>query len=240
MITSRTNQQIKNVKSLKDKKARDEQNVFVIEGIKLVNEALNSNFAIKQLFVIDGITLPFKLDENIVQIVSKDVFNSISSEISPQGVLAIVEKPKEKMPSGSSAILLDNVQDPSNVGAIIRSSASAGYNDIYLIESADPFSAKSVRASMGGIFKVNLHFIEREDAKKIIKLPFVVADMKGENIFNFTKKEKVCLVIGNEGNGVSQKIKEQADYTVSIPMENDMESLNASVSAGILMYLLKY
>lgn len=240
MITSRTNLKIKNVKSLKAKKTRDEQNVFVVESVKLVEEALKSGFKINQFFIIDGVSLPYEVDESIIEYVSKDVFDSISSEVTPQGVLAVIEKPQERKPNNKSAILLDNVQDPANVGAIIRTSASAGYEDIYLIESADPFSPKSVRASMGGIFKVNLHFIKREDAKKTISLPFVVADMKGENIFNFKKEEEICLVIGNEGNGVSKEIKDKADYTVSIPMQNQMESLNASVSAGILMYLLKY
>ena len=115
-----------------------------------------------------------------------------------------------------------------------------GYTDLYFTEDcADPFSPKAVRASMGGIFRVKAHISTRDYIAENLNIPFIIADMNGENVFSFNKKGDFCLVIGNEGNGVSEKIRKKASYTVSIPMENGMESLNASVSAGILMYLLK-
>lgn len=239
MITSRTNPLIKNIRALKDKKNRDEQNVFIANGIKLVKEAIKSNFVIKYIVGTSKALSQLSLDNFEVVEVSEDVFSSISEEVSPQGVLAIIEKPQEQKSNGKNCILLDGVSDPTNVGAIIRTACASNFIDLFLIDSADPFNSKSVRASMGGIFKIHIHYTTRERAKEDIKLPFVVADMYGEDVFSFKRKEEVCLVIGNEGNGVSKEIKCKAEYTVSIPMQNDMESLNASVSAGILMYLLK-
>lgn len=239
MITSRVNETIKFVKSLKDKKNRDENNVFTVEGIKLTKEALKSGFKVKKIFLTENNEKEF-LDSGVETVtVSNDVFKSISNEVSPQGVLGIVEKPSEKPFNKKNCLLLDGVSDPGNVGAIMRTAAATGFTEIFLTDCADPFNGKSVRASMGGVFKVSLHTVEREHAIDKIGLPLVVADMYGENIFTFKKKDSVCLVIGNEGNGVSDFIKSKASYTVSIPMENGMESLNASVSAGILMYLLK-
>lgn len=239
MITSRTNPLIKSIRALKDKKNRDLENVFIANGVKLVNEAINSNFTIKYVVGVSTALEKLQLTNEEVIEVSKDVFDSISEEVSPQGVLAVIYKPQEQKANGKSCILLDGVSDPTNVGAIIRTACASDYIDLFLIDSADPYNSKSVRASMGGIFKIHVHYTTRERAKQDINLPFVVADMNGQDVFEFKKKEEVCLVIGNEGNGVSKEIKDKTDYTISIPMKNDMESLNASVSAGILMYLLK-
>ena len=183
--------------------------------------------------------LAVAVNENLVTKVTESVFESISNEVTPQGVLAVVKKQiSEKIDNGAS-VFLDGVADPGNVGAIIRTAAASGYKNVYLAHgSADAYSPKSVRASMGGIFKVNIIEGEREQLIKKIKEPIVVADMLGKNLFEFEKGE-YCLVIGNEGNGVSEQLKKIAQHIVSIPMQNGMESLNASVSAGILMYALK-
>ena len=182
--------------------------------------------------------------ENFLQgmefdVVEESVFNSISDEVTPQGILALVKKPQTEIekPKGK-CLFLDGVADPANVGAIIRTAAASGYNEIYTFNCADPFSPKAVRSSMSGIFKVKIYSGEREELLDKIDFPIVVADMGGKNVFSASLPQDFCLVIGNEGRGVSQTLKDRANYTVSIPMENDMESLNASVSAGILMYLL--
>ncbi len=241
MITSKSNALIKRIRSLSDKKFRDEFGLFVVEGVKSVNEAINSSLEVSVIVGTEkGLSAISSGGEKIEQ-VSEEVFLSISGEKSPQGVLAVVNKPKAISPfSGNRAILLDGVSDPANVGAIIRTAAAVGITGVFAVGScADPFSPKSVRASMGGIFKINYRETEYSKISEEIGLPLIVADMGGENIFNFSVPEKFCLVIGNEGKGVSQTLKSNADYTVSIPMENGVESLNAAVSAGILMYLLK-
>lgn len=239
MITSKQNDFIKRVRSFKDKKNRDAFGEYIVEGVKSVKEA------IERATVVAVITVPayengVMFSGGKTETVSEEVFKSVSEEISPQGVLAVVKKPESRPLCGGNCVLLDGVSDPANVGAIIRTAAAAGYNDVLLTEDcADPFSPKAVRASMGGIFRVNIVRGERENLVKSLKIPFVVADMRGENVFGFKPKAPFCLCIGNEGNGVSDAIKKRADFTVSIPMENNVESLNAAVSAGILMYNLK-
>ena len=165
----------------------------------------------------------------------------MSDEVTPQGVVAVVKKPDEKKNPAEiigDSLFLDGVSDPSNVGAAIRSAAVFGFDSVLIAGGADAYSPKSVRASMGGIFKVKTYTGNRQDLIKKVKTPFIVADMKGENIRNFKREGKVCLVIGNEARGVSEELRALAKYTLSIPMQNGMESLNASVSAGIIMFAL--
>ncbi len=240
MILSRQNPLIKLAKSLSDKKFRDREGLYVVEGVKMVKEAILSNETLIHILVTPSCLEKVDfLGDREVNIVEESVFKSISGEVTPQGILALVKKPENEieMPKGN-CLFLDGVADPSNVGAIIRTAAASGYNDIYSFNCADPFSPKSVRASMSGIFKVKIHVGERQDLLDKIALPVIVADMGGEDAFTANIPSPFCLVIGNEGRGVSNVLKERANYTVKIPMQNDMESLNASVSAGILMYTL--
>ena len=241
MITSKQNPLVKTIKSLKDKKNRDELGVYVIEGVKMVREALQCGVQIQKIIATEkGCELLGAVDGVCLELVSDQVFESITDEVTPQGILAVAIKPDLKLraPQGS-CLLLDGVSDPGNVGAIIRTAAAAGYKDLYLCACADAYSQKSVRASMSGIYKVNVFVSEREKAVSVIDLPFVIADMSGKSVFSEGINKDFCLVIGSEAHGVSSQMRERADYTISIPMQNGMESLNAAVSAGIIMYALK-
>ena len=173
--------------------------------------------------------------------VTDELFLRISTEKTPQGVLAVVKLPDTTVkPPQGSCILLDRLQDPGNVGTVIRTANAAGYTDIYLINCADAFSPKSVRASMGGVFHVNIYEGGYDEVFAAIEgASLICADMNGENIFDFTAPEKFCLCIGNEGGGVSDTVCQRAEYTVKIPMRETCESLNAAVSAAIAMYVLK-
>ncbi len=241
MISSKQNSLIKEIRSLRDKKNRDNLGVFVVEGVKPVKEAIALSLSIREIVLVEAkaeqfLDCPFK-----VEVVSNEVFDYISEEVTPQGVLAVVYKKdgELKAPTGS-CLLLDGVADPNNVGAIIRTAVASGYKDIYMTEGcADAYSQKAVRCSMSGVFRANVMRGDIEDILKVVNLPLCIADMDGENVFELKNDKALCLVIGNEGKGVSQMLKQRASLTVSIPMENDMESLNASVSAGILMYILK-
>ena len=244
MIISRQNLLIKKIRALSSKKGRDNFGEYIVESVKAVKEVLSSSHTVSLIVATEkGLACLNGCEKDVkVELVSEDVFNSITTEVTPQGVMAIVKKPEYKRCDfKGSCLFLDGVSDPANVGAILRTAASSGYNHIYLADCADPFNPKSVRASMGGLFKVNLTFGKREELLSLITLPIIVADMNGENAFKFgtTFKDNFCLVIGNEANGVSELLKNSATYTVSIPMQNGMESLNAAVSAGILMYALK-
>ena len=241
MISSKQNTLIKEIRSLKDKKFRDKLGVFVLEGVKPVKEGVDFNLPIREIVLTEKHFSDFSDCGYKVEVVSEEVFDSISEEKTPQGVLAVVYKGENKLvsPKGS-CLLLDGVSDPNNVGAIIRTAVASGYSDIYLTNAcADAYSQKSVRCSMSGVFRANIMRAEIEQILSVINLPIVVADMDGQNVFDLSLDKPCCLVIGNEGNGVSDFVKNKADLTVKIPMENGMESLNASVSAGILMFALK-
>ena len=242
MITSKQNALVKEIRSLSDKKFRDRLGVFVVEGVKPVKEAIALGLNVKDIvFTEKGEIALGKIKSDIKsQTVTEEIFSYISEEVTPQGVLAVVFKPENELrPPKGNALLLDGVSDPANVGAIIRTAAAAGYNDIYMTDdSADPYSQKAVRASMSGVFRVRVMRGERETLFDSIDLPFWIADMDGQNVFEVKPDGNFCLVIGNEGRGVSKLAVERADFTVSIPMENGVESLNAAVSAGILMYNL--
>lgn len=243
MIVSRQNERVKQIRALKQKKFRDETGLYLVEGLKSVCEALNSTH--KVTTVVGTTQMLDRIDDKLLSSVevlevSDSVFESVSDEVSPQGVIAVVKKPNFILtaPSGC-CILSDGVSDPGNIGAIIRTAAASGFSEVYFINSADPYSPKAVRSSMSGIFKVKTYFGSREEVLSAIDKPIVVATMEGENVFKFSSPKHFCLVIGNEANGVSKEVKDLAKYKVSIPMQNGVESLNASVSAGILMYLLK-
>ncbi len=239
MITSKQNSLIKEIRSLSEKKYRDKLGMYIAEGVKSVNEAIVTG---QDIFcvVCTGEVLPrLNLGSVRVEEVSEEVFESVSGEVTPQGALAVICKPKINAVPKGSCLFLDGVSDPSNVGAIIRTAVASGYDDIYLANSADPFNGKAVRASMGGLFRANLIIGDREKLCNAISLPVIIADMDGEDVFKTKIQGDFCLVVGNEANGVSEFMKNRATRTVKIPMQNQMESLNVAVSAGILMYALK-
>ncbi len=241
MITSKQNSLIKQIRFLSDKKFRDETGLYLVEGIKLVKEAVLLSLPITVIVGTEKGLSSLDCKQYKTETVSEQVFEFITTEVSPQGVIAVIEKPLNKlMPPNGSCVLLDGVSDPTNVGAIIRTAAASGYQNVYLTsECADQFSPKAVRASMSGVFRINTFRASAEELLKVINLPVIVADMNGKNLFDFTAKDDFCLVIGNEGHGVSEFIKSRAEHTLSIPMANGMESLNAAVSAALLMYGLK-
>ena len=241
MITSRQNGLVKKLRALRDKKYRDESGEFVVEGVKSVRDAIACGFKVSAVFTtVKGAAYLCDIDFP-TEILSDDVFKSVSGEVSPQGVLAIVAKSTATVGDiTEKCLFLDGVGDPANVGAIIRSAAAFGFNAVLIADGADAYSNKAVRASMGGIFRVKVLSGTRAEMLEKVKVPLIVADMKGETLSAVKVPEKYCLCIGNEAHGVSKELKSLAKITVSIPMENEMESLNAAVSAGIIMYALTF
>lgn len=240
VITSRNNPLVRRVFSLREKKFRREAGEYVAEGIKSVREAAASGAHIRLLVRAERVPAQdIAADGELV--VSDGVFEKLSEEVSPQGVLAVIEAPDcTPAPPRSLALLLDGVSDPGNMGTVLRTADAAGYTDVYLRGCTDPFAPKSVRASMGGIFRVRLHIGGDEALRAALAgVPLVCADMGGENAFRFTPPARFCLVVGNEANGVTEEVRAACAYTVRVPMRPVCESLNAGVSAGILMYLLR-
>lgn len=242
IITSKNNPLIKETAALKEKKTRKQLGLFLVEGAKMARECMASSFEIERVFLAENYRGEAEFPAEKIVRVSDDVFRFLSDEKTPQGILCRVKIPKYSLQSPKNACLfLDGVSDPSNVGAIIRTANAAGYNEIYLTsDCADPYAPKSVRASMSGVFFTKLYIAEREAIFNVLKdVPILAADMNGENAFTFLPPEKFALAIGNEANGISAETENAAAHVVKIPMSATQESLNAAVSAGILMYLLK-
>ncbi len=245
-ITSTNNEKIIKDAKLKDKKHRAENGVYIVEGIKMANEALRYNQTIVRCYVCEGsegLEIISKLENSGIPVflLAKHVFAKISQTVTPQGVILVIKIPAEKSetPMGN-CILLENLQDPGNVGTLIRTAVAAGVTDCFLVGCADCYSQKAVRSSMSGIYNINIH--TSSDLPQDIFSSHVVycGDMGGEDVFsldNFTHKYVVC--VGNEGNGVSDLLKQKSHKIVSIPMDNKIESLNAAISGGLLIYTLK-
>ena len=252
IITSKDNELIKHVRKLKDKKYRDEYNEYVVEGIKIVEEAVKENVKIKQIIICNDTTKTYEIPTHIMLEIAKyeciyvtdKIFNLITQVTNPQGIMAIIEKnSKENEIDYTQDIILalDDVQDPGNLGTILRTADSIGLNQIVVSKgTADAFNSKVVRSTMGAIFRIKI--IETQDLIRTIKemkkhhFKLMVTSLQTENSIydiNFNKK---IIVIGNEANGVSKEIQDMADEKAKIPMFGRTESLNASVAAGIVMY----
>ncbi len=242
ILTSKNNPLIKETAGLKEKKVRKETGLFLVEGEKMARECQRSGFETERVILSESYRGEIPCSEEKIVRVSDAVFAHLSDEKTPQGVLCRVKIPTRFLaPPTGACLLLDGVSDPGNVGAIIRTANAAGYHEIYLTrDCADIYSPKCVRASMSGLFFTKAYIGEREEILSVLQgTPVIVADMAGENAFCFTPPAKFALAIGNEANGVSPIVRARAEYTTKIPMRETQESLNAAVSAGILMYLLR-
>lgn len=244
VITSKSNPKIVDAKKLLEKKYRDKTNLFLVETKKVIFEALQCGLNIKFLFVQEDKqselnNFDSNVDNNKIFIVSKSVFKELSSVVSPDGYVAVFEKPiSKKEYLGGRFLILDNLQNPDNFGAILRTALASNFTQIFVINSVDEFSPKVIRASMGNQFKLKIIQINYDEVPKLfLSAKLYVMSMEGKNLFEIDSFcENIGFVIGNEGNGVSQFLKDMATETLSIPMENNVESLNASVSASIVMY----
>ena len=242
ILTSKNNPLIKETATLKEKKGRKETGLFLVEGRKMVRECQKSDFEIERVFVAESYDGEVEFPEEQIVRVSDDVFRHLSDEKTPQGILCRVRIPERPLeaPKGK-CLLLDGVADPGNLGTILRTANAAGYTEAYLTkECADPYSPKSVRSSMSGVFFTKIYRAERAEILSVLKeTPILIADMGGSNVFSYTPPKQFALVIGNEANGVSDEVKNAAFHTVKIPMQETQESLNAAISAGIIMYVLQ-
>lgn len=248
IITSVDNPMVKEARSLNDKKHRRFHGKFLVDGEKLVNEVVCGAMEVDKLFVDSSRLSDFgyileKFNGKVVPVTTK-VINSISENVTPQGIIAevVMRETGVFAPEQNQPILvLDRIQDPGNLGTIIRTASATGFETIVLIDTVDPFSPKVVRSSSGGVFYTDIYrMTESEiiDYCKAKNIELLVADMGGENIFKTTTSNKnFALVIGNEGQGVSDNFK-KFGRAISLPMKEQMESLNAGISASVLMYVL--
>lgn len=254
-ITSRKNARIVSVCALSDKKSRDRQGLFITEGIKLLRELLDENIKIRELFFTGRAKEKYQ-SEILCAVscgtcafeVTDEVYSKMSSEKNPEGILAAAEKFSVfdsvcDMPQEKGFVVLDAVQNPSNVGTVIRTASALGVSNIVLgAGCADIFGSKTVRAAMGALFKVNI--CVADDLSEQIKMlkengvrvfgAALCPDSKAITEISFLPSD--AIVLGNEGNGISQEILSLCTQKVIIPMHLGTESLNAASAATIFIW----
>lgn len=243
MITSKDNELIKHIKSLNQKKYRDEYNEYFIEGIKSVTEAILEEASIEQIIICEEL-LQKQIDtkDYSVEFVSSKVFESITDTKSPQGILAVLKKEYTTSTNQNVIFALDDVQDPGNVGTIIRTLDCAGIKNLIVSKgTADVYNPKVVRSTMGAIYRI--HIDECDDLLETLKkmqddgYKIVVTTLDTENYYEkLDFKEKCVIVIGNESKGIKKEIQDLSDIKVKIPLLGKTESLNAGVAASIIAY----
>lgn len=235
-ITSLDNQYVKRVASLHKKKYRDEYKEFFIEGIKTIDEAIKYNKKIKSIFYCPEM-IEYKLEIPAYR-VTKEVISKMADTLTPQGIIAVCEIPDEELEKKRRLIYLDRVQDPGNVGTIIRTADAFGFDGVLLSDGcADVYSPKVVRATMGSLFHIPIIQSVSVDYLSGLNNKIYSSALDTDNFLDNTNiSEPFVLVIGNEGQGISDEIKNITDEFVKINMAGNAESLNASIAAGILMY----
>lgn len=243
-ITSVSNNNIRYIRTLvSDRKLRQSEGVIVLEGENLIS-ALPKGVVVEQILVQEG--KQEKYADLIAALggeyllVSDNVMRAVSSVNTPSGIVAAVKYTVPKAEGGRAAVIADGITDPGNMGTIIRSAAACGIKDIIAIECCDITSPKVIRATMGGIFSVNVSEITRDYIASICNGYRVFAlDMRGENIYNINKEElsvPYALAVGSEAHGISKALKDKAYKIVSLPMTGTTESLNAAISLSVGLY----
>lgn len=258
IIKSKDNNKIKYIRSLNSKKKRDEENVFIVEGVKFVNEAINEKANIMYLLFNESSFNKPDIKELYNCAVKagfdayfchEDIFNLTADTINAQGVIAVVEKKKYDrnhiLQNYKFIIMCDRLQDPGNLGTIVRTSDAFGPAAIILNKGCvDIYNPKVVRATAGAIFRVPFIYLDsNEELINILKdngFKIISTVVESNYSFDDVKEEnKICIVIGNEGQGVSREIVENSHLNITIRMPGRAESLNASIAAGISIYEIR-
>ena len=228
--------QIKLITSLKQKKYRQQHGFFVVEGIKTINELLQSNFLLHILYTTES----FNIDAKKEVLISEADLKRISFLTTPNKALAIFKIPEPKAISNEKLIVaLDAIRDPGNLGTIIRLCDWFGVKNLVCsIKTVDCFNPKVIQATMGSITRVNISYVDLVEFLSEIKLPIYGAFMEGENIYAKQNLKAGVLVMGNEANGVSKEVEALIKEKVSIPRFGQLqviESLNVATATAILL-----
>lgn len=249
MITSPQNSKIKLVRALLGRaKERREANAFVVEGVRLVEDAVISNWGLK--FVLFDETLSERgrlLVESLksrnmdVEMVSDHLMKSLTETETPQGLLAVLEFQQLPITNYPDFVLItDQIRDPGNLGTLLRSAAATGVQAVFLPpETTDAFAPKVVRSGMGAHFRLPIRSMSWDDIEQIRKsanLQLYIADMDGQSCWDTDLRQPLALIVGGEADGASEEARKLTTQKISIPMAGDVESLNAGVAGSVLMF----
>lgn len=249
-IESKDNNLFKFVKKLKERRFRDKENLFILEGLRLIEEAIRANMDIEYIIIskdyedkFNDLLLENNISSNKIITLSNNLFMQLASTENPQGIIAVIKKnDKKKDLSGDFFLICDKVQDPGNLGTIIRTAHAAGVDGIILTKgTVDIYNDKTIRSTMGSIFYVPIFYDDKDFTiiRNLKKDGFalVATSLKeSRNFFEEDLKGKIILAVGNEGNGISNELFELADKKVKIPMPGGAESLNVSIATSIILF----
>lgn len=254
MITSNSNPKVKQIIQWQNKaKERRSADIFLTEGIKMFEEALEES--IQQIYVSEealericrNAAMKQKLDHIGYETVAKDVFARMSDTQTPQGILCVVKRPRyslEQLLRSENPLLvvLEDLQDPGNLGTIIRTGEGAGITGVIMsARTVDIFNPKTIRATMGSVFRVPYIYVESlPETIQLLHRRGVhtyAAHLEGKTYYHdLSFREPTAFLIGNEGNGLTKETADQAEQYLKIPMEGKVESLNAAIATSLLMY----
>lgn len=248
MITSTANAQVKNVITLLKKSGeRKKRGLFVIEGIRMFTEIPKDR--IEKIYVSESF---FKSNPEVLngmgyEMVSDNVFAQMSDTKTPQGIMALVRMLEYSLSDITAGdmpvvVMLENIQDPGNLGTIIRTAEGAGVTGIIMSkDTVDIYNPKTIRSTMGALFRMPFIYVEDilevADALRKQNIALIAAHLDGsKNYYLENLARPMALMIGNEGNGLTEALTDKADVLVKIPMEGQLESLNAAVSTAVILY----
>ena len=250
-IKSKDNSIYKQTKKLLMKKNRDQTGQYLIEGNNLLKEAIDNGVSILGIFLKDDYETKnseFLSTEQTLESIPTyrldgRLFDDLSDTTTSQGIIGIVKKTEAKpFPNKGNIVVLDRLQDPGNIGTIIRTAEAAGYVGVAILKgSGDVYSSKVVRGAAGSLFRMPLFFFDtREEfleSKTASGRKLVATSLKAERYYYEEDIIRdIALIIGNEGAGIDPLLEEKCDVSIKIPMKGNMDSLNVAVAAGILMY----
>lgn len=250
MITSTSNPQVKRLLQLQKKsKARNEEKVFLVEGLRMFSEVPKER--VEKVYISESLYNRKKLVQDLrdfdVEILSDSVFSRVSDTKTPQGILCVVRQKTYDLEKifkikNPHFIILDNLQDPGNLGTIVRTAEGAGVDAVFLSkESVDIYNPKTIRSTMGSIYRMPVIYVE--DLLKLLKtlknqgILSYAAHLEGDRSYDLENYQTgTAILIGNEGNGLREEVANAADIRVKIPMQGQVESLNAAVAATVFMF----
>ncbi len=246
-ITSSKNEKYKHFKALKSKKTRMESNQYTVEGIKSVCDATEASCEIDAILVSESFhtSSDFNYPENTnIYVISDTIFPALASTETPQGIIAVIKQNNRLItPDINKAyIYCDHIQDPGNLGTIIRTADAAGFGGVLLsCNCVELYNPKTVRSSMGSFFHIDIASeIDTQQLKNYKNSGFsIVCGVLSDNTIDYTSADftkPVIIVIGNEANGISEEVLSISDINIKIPIDGKAESLNAAIAAAIIMY----
>jgi TrmH family RNA methyltransferase len=239
MISKR---EVKYIQSLCHKKQRVVDRLFIVEGEKAVEELLQSHWAVKQIYATTSWKVDHEQVSDLVEVATTEQIQQMSGLITARNVLALVQMPPDLEPQPAPAgltLVLDTIQDPGNMGTLLRIADWFGIKQIIASDSsADCYNSKVVQASMGSFLRVTVHYTDLEQWLKSYPHPIMGAMMEGTAIYDVKSVLPAALLIGNEGKGISEALLPLISTSINIPRLGEAESLNAAVATGILLSYL--